>query len=440
MGGILLCVFLLIYSKDAVYYSKENPEEVFDYEIITNQQGEKEITIYQYLGNQTDIIIPKYINGIRVARIGRRITYTNDNKVDTIAEEGVAKNVDTITLPPDIIIGDYAFWGDNIKKVIFQGKVLEIGSYAFGHCRILNRIGTKVEESDYCEIAAPILGDNIFVGCVSLKTVHFDNCVTYIANGMFKECIGLEKVVMEDGITEILDYAFSGCTGLKEIVFSKDLEKIGFSAFEECRSLTQINLPDSVKKIKPDAFVHCTSLIKISFPPYITEIVNFNFSRCTALREVKFLGQIQKIGDYAFTETGITEISLPPTVIEIGEGSFLDSAIQKIELSEQITKINAYAFTGCSNLKTIDFPDNIREIKAEAFYKSGNEMLIVYYREDTQTQQAILGMEIEDISYPRCPPYYIETSIDMDNGDIVYSYYEYNRVEPLSQVKFCVIK
>lgn len=186
--------------------------------------------------------------------------------------------------------------------------------------------------------------------------------------------------------------------------------------------------------------MHCTSLIKISFPPYITEIVNFNFSRCTALREVKFLGQIQKIGDYAFTETGITEISLPPTVIEIGEGSFLDSAIQKIELSEQITKINAYAFTGCSNLKTIDFPDNIREIKAEAFYKSGNEMLIVYYREDTQTQQAILGMEIEDISYPRCPPYYIETSIDMDNGDIVYSYYEYNRVEPLSQVKFCVIK
>lgn len=438
MGGMLLCIFLLIYSKDAVYYSKENPEEVFDYEIITNQHGEKEITIYQYLGNQTDIIIPKYINGIRVARIGRRITYTDDVKVYTVAEEGVAKNVDTITLPPDIIIGDYAFWKGNIKKVIFQGKVLEIGSHAFGHCKMLNSIGTKTEESDYCEIATPTLGDGIFRECVSLKTVHFDNCVTYIAEGMFSGCTSLEKVVMGDGITEILDEAFWECTGLREVVFSKNLEKIGTRAFGKCRGLTQINLPDSVKEIKISAFAHCTSLVKIIFPPYITEATGF--ARCTALREVEFLGEIQKIGNYAFTETGIIQISLPPTVTEIGEGSFQDSTIQKIELSERVKKIDAYAFTGCSNLKIIDLPDNICDVEAEAFYKAGSEMLIVYYREGTQTQQAILEMEIEDLSYYCYPSYYIETSIDTNNGDILYSYYEYKKTEPISQVTFSIIK
>ena len=61
--------------------------------------------------------------------------------------------------------------------------------------------------------------------------------------------------------------------------------------------------------------------------------------------------QLQEFGDYAFYETGITEVQIPASVQTIGEG----------------------AFSGCESLQRVTFAEGsqLREIGKDAFYETG---------------------------------------------------------------------
>lgn len=85
--------------------------------------------VYDYVGQETEIVVPSEFNDVPVAKIGER------------AFKGNSK-IKSVTLPDSINeIGDYAFSGCRILESIDLGDgVWNIGEYAFARCEDLKEI------------------------------------------------------------------------------------------------------------------------------------------------------------------------------------------------------------------------------------------------------------------------------------------------------------
>ena len=137
-----------------------------------------------------------------------------------------------------------------------------------------------------------------------------------------EEVINLSKMkkitnvqILDKIVPKSTDYLFSylyecdNFEGMKNIDYSY-CRKIGFLQFSDCYKLNNINIPSQVKIIDAGAFQKCGGLTRI-------ELGN----------------NIEKIGENAFAESGLTEVTIP----------------------ENLKYIGGYSFHFCYNLKTVNY-------------------------------------------------------------------------------------
>ena len=80
------------------------------------------------------------------------------------------------------------------------------------------------------------------------------------------------------------------------------------------------------------------------------------------------------IGLFSFSSSGITSMTLPPTIDHIGSTAFGNSALEEINLPSSLRHIYMFAFSGCKNLKSIVLPEGLLTLGDMAFmYDSGLE-------------------------------------------------------------------
>ncbi len=83
-------------------------------------------------------------------------------------------------------------------------------------------------------------------------------------------------------------------------------------------------------------------------------------------------------------EEGVTEVSIPDGVTEIGERAFEDCKhLTSIHIPNGVTKIAEFAFLGCKTLTNVRIPDSVTEIERFAF--TGCEHLPNVYLPDSIT-------------------------------------------------------
>ena len=79
---------------------------------------------------------------------------------------------------------------------------------------------------------------------------------------------------------------------------------------------------------------------------------------------------LKTIGDNAFRETKLTDISIPASVNRIGSGTFYgDNWLTKVEFpsNSQLTDIGTSAFRGCKALLSVKLPNGITKLEREIF-------------------------------------------------------------------------
>jgi hypothetical protein len=85
----------------------------------------------------------------------------------------------------------------------------------------------------------------------------------------------------------------------------------------------------------------------------VLSVGQFAFAYCENLKKVTLPQSLISIGDAAFRDCNFSSIDLPNSIIEIGEEAFSSCNLQNVNIPDNITKIGEGAFSGNNKLKTI---------------------------------------------------------------------------------------
>lgn len=208
--------------------------------------------------------------------------------------------------------------------------VTELGKLAFG-----NDIGKPYETITLPASIEYISSDNPFSVCDSLTEVIVDSSnENYIAEDgvLFTKdksklvCYPQKKTGSSYSIPEgvsVLGEASIYNTQLSEITFPSTLTEIQYYALGNNSKLTSADLSKTaVSSIGLYAFTDCSSLSSVLLPDSLYEIAGAAFSRCKALSEITLPKNLGMIGQYAFIDTGLSKITVPDSVTEIGYSAF----------------------------------------------------------------------------------------------------------------------
>ena len=216
---------------EETYEYSESSANDFLYSVLPDNT----VCITDYLGSESDLIIPEKLDNKAVSEIGKR----------AFEECGF---LETVYIPSGVkYIRENAFYlCYSMKNIQLPEGLFEIEGFVFEDCTSLTSINIPASVTG--------LGEYAFVNCSALENITLPNAIKTIPDSLFQNCSSLESIVIPNNVTEIGSWAFGDCNALASINIPDSVTKIDSAAFIYCDSLTAIELPDSVTEIYEDAF------------------------------------------------------------------------------------------------------------------------------------------------------------------------------------------
>ena len=338
----------------------------------------------------TELVIPDWL-GITEIKGGYIFGSSSLNRSSTISK---------ITLPDGLLsIGDLVFEGCTQLTGTEYGNAYYLGSRTNPYLYLLKAKNTSITSLDVPS-GTKFIGEDAFENCSSLTSITLPDGLLRIGTNAFHNCTSLTSIDLPDGLTSIGDDAFYNCTSLTSITLPDSVTSIGYYAFEYCTSLTSITLPDGLLSIGEEAFFSCTQLTGTEYGnayylgsrtnPYFyllkaknTSITSLDvpsdtkfigtsaFEGCSSLSNVTLPDGLLSIGANAFYNcTSLTSITLPDGLLSIEYGAFVKTAITTITIPASVLRIgeNAYPFRVFSSLTSAIFEDTNSEWSNNAKY------------------------------------------------------------------------
>jgi len=305
------------------------------------------VTITGYVGSDTDILIPPYIDGL---------------PVEMIAYEAFKDCT-------------------SLASVDIPSMVKNIGNGAFLGCR--NLVAITIPES------VSAIESRAFMSCVSLSSVTIPDTVTSLGSACFQYCLGLTDVELPEGLTSIPVTFFSGCRLLGNIDIPDGVTEIKTQAFYGCKALGQvggIRLPEGLSSIGGAAFYGCNALMEIRIPASVSSIGDMAFVSCAGLEEIDVEqdnAHYCDIDGVLFNKSGTLLIAypagrdgiyvVPDRVVELEEFAFCNCFdLSEITFSDSVKSIGKSCFFNCVGLSSVSIPGSVTSLEDYCFKNSSN--------------------------------------------------------------------
>ena len=300
----------------------------------------------------------------------------------------------------------YAMFAQSGIKEVVLYETLEIPAYCFAQCNALTSVTLKkdiwkIGYGAFCETdllsqvtfegSVDIIDEQAFYDCPALVTLVLPNSDVTLENYCFFNCNNLETVVFGDQthIVSLNGAAFQS-TAIKTftvnesnpyyIVSADDKLLLSKDGTTICLAATGMDFGDTytisanvvgkgafcgvaIKHLiftNPQtvigdyAFANCETLETITFPDAgVASIGNSAFRYAEKLTTVN-LQKVLVVGEYAFSNTGLKEVTLADGAT-YGEGAFFSSALEKVTIGK-LSQFGMGAFQRCLSLKEVVMP------------------------------------------------------------------------------------
>jgi len=142
---------------------------------------------------------------------------------------------------------------------------------------------------------------------------------------------------------------------------------IGYSAFFDFNTLVNVAIPSTVTDIGVSAFSN-TGLTNVSIPYGVTNIDEAAFAGSGYLTNATIPESVTYIGPGAFSDTGLLNVTIPGSVTNIGQEGFADNeTLTNVILEPGITSLSNDVFGGNPNLPSVTIPASVTNIQNDAF-------------------------------------------------------------------------
>ncbi|HBC93668.1 MAG TPA: hypothetical protein DCZ10_12445, partial [Pelotomaculum sp.] len=291
---------------------------------------------------------------------------TGINAVPNAAFSGTP-NLTGITLPDTVTtIGNSAFQNSGLTSIILPKSLASIGNNSFAGCDSLASIVFPAEG------AALTIGNTAFRQ-TAITELTIPANVTSITTS-FQNCTYLVKVTFEPGSPISTGAAFQGCTALQEVNLSNRNESLGASMFYACTALEEIAIPAATTTIGANAFRGCSRLANIAFANggAALTIGNTAFSQ-TTITELTIPANVTSITTSFQSCPDLTKVTFEAGATPITTGAAFQgcTALQEVNLSNRNQSLGANMFYGCTGLEGIALPETTTTLGNYVFYASG---------------------------------------------------------------------
>lgn len=301
--------------------------------------------------------------------------YAYENEIDYEYTDKV-KEVNIATLPhkTDYSVYDVVDFSGLTLEVIFENGVVITTDHNYRvEEYVLDYTGEK-EITLYYKEKSVILTVNVGMGdvlaqgyCgVGVNWILYENGYLNIyGEGMMEETPWLtyadtvKTVVIEEGVTTICEEAFKNCRNISAIHIPTSMETVKYSVFE------------GVPKIDKMYITSLTAYCNI----YFEHVLSTPLSRGAALivngEEITDLvipEGVTYIGDNQFYDAEFNSVTLPSTLISIGNSAFsCMDGLTSIHIPDSVTDITHFAFYSCYNLKEVTGGKGVVHVGMSAF-------------------------------------------------------------------------
>lgn len=387
LTALLLCLVMMaqtVVVASAVGFSPttETPEPTAA-DAFAFSDGE----ITDYVGSDTNVVIPAAIGGVAVTKIGQAAF--------------MSKNIENVVIPSTVTyVDDYAFdYCDSLDSLYFYGDVpanLGDATYDMSTSVVIYCKGTYLSDYEYK------MGDDFTVFGTISNGLEDPAYVTVSHNWKYTDNgDGTHRAVCQDaGCTEVIareahTYTGGFCACGAKVngseagmfnykVLDENAKTAAIIGYNKTGLGGEITLPSTYTKdgvtytvttVAADAFngggnnsntdaEALSKITKVTVPASITNVEarGFNYvgrymTRAWNLEEIVFEAENVTFGTAALgSNPKLTSVTLPSGMTEITASMFAkDTALAALTIPATVTKVGKLAFEGCTALRNVTF-------------------------------------------------------------------------------------
>lgn len=310
-----------------------------------------------------------------------------------------------------LAIDNIAFFNNKIKSVWLPDKTEKVTNMAFRsntgvengivHLYIPKTKGNYVDNNAYQK---PFVGDAIPAEAWAEKpwgTAHFTFDGTTITglseSGKIKiqndtnlvlpdqNAAGEDVTAIGDGTNGVGTFGYKAADGTvyapDSVKLPAKLESIGNFAFsavvdtktsEVKHGVKAVVFPETLKTIGNTAFQNAP-LTEVSLPDSVTSVDSGAFTNTekatTHIEKVKLSKGMTAIPAGMFTNQKVKNVEIPEGIKTIGKRAFAGNRVETLKLSGTVEKIDEYAFWN-NQIKELEIPGNVKTIGRYAFQRT----------------------------------------------------------------------
>jgi hypothetical protein len=245
------------------------------------------------------------------------------------------------------------------------------------------------------------IASGAFGSCEGLTGLEIPNTVTSISEFAFEDCTGLTNLTIPSSVKYIDWKAFKGCENLDVVIRNAEEDvTVGSGALDDCKSVTWKIIDESESPLKFKVLTETTAEVikencvegSVTIPSKVVidgktysvvSIASYAFKNCKGLTNITIPSSVVNIGTDAFANSGLTTIELPSSITSIGFGLFLAcSDLVSVKIPLSVESIGESAFVDCTSLTNLELSSSVETIGVMAFYGCKNLDLVIDNSED----------------------------------------------------------